>query len=216
MINGIHKTHKVQNIKKSLPTIQGHLREFLQALDSRASQLNALIQSFHSKLKEDEEQNKIFKGQVKSIFDELRLKLNQKEKEMYQFADNSINEGSQDLINHERQISNKLQNIQSNSNVISSQISEKNPLELLSFYSENYNLIIQLLEIDKKDKRDSFPETKAIINPDILTGLKSNASDIEIGIDNISLEISNIRENPYQGKNKRISNQKVKNDRFGL
>ena len=216
VINGIHKTHNVQNIKKALPTVQGTLREYLQSLDSRASQINSLIQSFHSKLKEDEEQNKIYKTQVKSVFDELRHKLDQKEKEIYLSSDASINEWSQDLINYERQISNKLQNLQSNSNVINAQINGNNPLELLSFYSENYNLIIQLLEIDKKDKKESFPEAKAIIKSDTLRDLKSKASEIEVRIDNMNMDILNTRENPYQGQNKRISNQKSKNDRFGL
>ena len=146
----------------------------------------------------------------------MRHKLDQKEKEIYLSADASINEGSQDLINYERQISNKLQNLQSNSNVINAQINGNNPLELLSFYSENYNLIIQLLEIDKKDKKESFPEAKAIIKSDTLRDLKSKASEIEVRIDNMNMDILNTRENPYQGQNKRISNQKSKNDRFGL
>lgn len=203
VINGVHKTHDVQNIKKAFPIIQSKLEESLKALNLRTGQLSGTIQSFKARLKDYNEQGAIFKEEVKSIFEEIRQKIDKKERDISLLVEPQILETKQEIESAEKRVINRLHSIQNNLSIISDQSNLQNPIAVLNFYADNHKTISQLLEIEKKEEIESLQKRRNIVTPEIIFEIKSKAEDVSKEIENLntrSLRNDNISVDKSYGK----------------
>lgn len=154
VVHGIHKTHDVQNIPSSIPIVRGRMDNAIQTMSAKGDRLKGTLAALNQKKGELGEQNNAVRTQLKAMFDDLRLKLLSKEKELDQISNQIIENSLADINLIIQQIDNRLQIINNNIDVINTEGNENIPNRALNFYSLNYPTINQLIEIES---RDSFP-----------------------------------------------------------
>ena len=157
VVHGIHKTHDVQNIPTSVPIVKGRLQNAIQTMSSKADRLQGSLITINQKQGELIDKNNSIKVQLKAMFDDLRLKLLSKEKELDQLSEQILINYQQDLNLIAQQIENRLGIINNNINVINTEGNENIPNRPLNFYALNYPTINQLIDIES---RDSFPTSE--------------------------------------------------------
>ena len=82
VVSGIHKNHNVQNIPNAANLIQDKLNEAILAMNLKAEQLSGIVQSFKKKRSMIEDINNKQRNKIKGTFDDLRIRINNKEKEI--------------------------------------------------------------------------------------------------------------------------------------
>ena len=132
-----------------------------QTMASKAERLQLSVLELKKKPAEFEEQCSSIKSQLKAMFDDLRLKLLSKEKELEQQTNEMLETTNQDLSIITDQLENRIHIINNNMEVISSEGNEDIPNRTLNFYSINYPTINQLIEIESQD---SFPASEYLKN----------------------------------------------------
>lgn len=187
VIHGIHKTHDVYNVKKALPIVHSKLEEYVQSLKTKEAQLNSTIYTYQSKMKEISDQCRGYKENIKSMFDELRLKIDNKEKELSTFGDNCVQQSLNDIKASEKALTAKLLSIQGNFNLLNGKINSQDMNEILCFFAENSNKINQLLQNDKREPLEISNSTKSPINPEIVYKVKSKMSQISSELDYLDM-----------------------------
>jgi len=190
VVSGIHRNHNVQNIPNASNIIQEKLNDAVQTMTLKADQLSGTVQSFKKKRITLEELSNKQRNQMKGIFDDLRIKINNKEKEIGLYANQELDQSIREINSLEQQVAGRLQIINNNIDVIQTENIENSPLKLLSFYSNNYETINKLLEIEKMDvlpTSEYFDKYNNSINSDFNKDLKSQIQPIADTLSNLQI-----------------------------
>lgn len=89
---GKHKDHDVKTIKKSAPAVKAELEKFVEKIESSIENLSIKKSEVEKNIRSFNEQNGQQKRQIQSAFEEVRLKLAQKEKEILAKFDSDLSE----------------------------------------------------------------------------------------------------------------------------
>ena len=89
---GKHKDHDVKTIKKSAPAVKVELEKFVEKIESSIENLSIKKSEVEKSIRSFNEQNGQQKRQIQSAFEEVRLKLAQKEKEILAKFDSDLSE----------------------------------------------------------------------------------------------------------------------------
>lgn len=81
IIHGEHQGHDVQTIRKAMPEIQEHFESLVHSVAQKIEDLSIQENKLESKKRDVHEQNQELKHQVSSHFEDLRQKLDAKERE---------------------------------------------------------------------------------------------------------------------------------------
>lgn len=207
VIHGIHKTHEVFNVKQALPIVQNKLEGYIPSLKIKEAQVNSSIYSQKSKMKEMNNLCQVYKENIKSMFDELRQKIDKKENELRTFGDNSIEQNLNEIKDSEKNLTSRVLSIQGNCNSIKEKMNSKNMNEILCFYAENSNKINQLFQSNKYEDLISSNGTKNIINTELVCRVRSQISQICFKIDNFQIHKS--KANDHSSKYDRSTKKEI-------
>ena len=187
VVHGIHKNHEVLNIKKAYPLIYNKTQDLSKFVNSQIKDLynaeqdinktNEFIKLFIGKCKKD----------IRSSFDQIRLKLSNKEKEIIANTENILRKNIEKLTNFNNILRNKmnsLKKIVDNINIFLYKIEE---LNTINFFCENKNKILekaQINELDNMPDLDIYSNIRIESDKNSLNNLLNAIEDFQISLNN--------------------------------
>jgi hypothetical protein len=159
------------------------------------------------KKKEITDNTTLVKQDISKAFEEIRLKLVKKEKEILERTEITLQENLQELNTFSRVINSKIVSLTKLLDSVNTNIVRKDEVSLLNFYAENVNKIVQTTETQIPD----IPPLDVIQNLNVNINQESVAGMIN-GLNGIHLEITSMK-----GVNisKVPKTQKIRRDIYG-
>ena len=151
VVHGIHKGHDVLHIKKALPIIREKLDGVIQGLNANIEDLDADRKGISAKKQVVMAQAEEATGQTKTMLDDLRARIDKKEREIMGRIEIVMNDSLRELESYERIMEEKLGTLTNNVKYIKENMAT-GPQGTLCFYAENNKILHQALEQDAKVK----------------------------------------------------------------
>ena len=191
VVHGIHKNHEVLNLKKAYPIIFNKTQEIGNLINIKVNDLGIMQQTINQKKNEINKLKSKCKNDINITFEELRQRLNNKEKEILIKTDNILNDNISELNTYNHIIQSKIILFKKMIDTINTYLMRKDELTLINFYRENKNKYLsqsELSELNNLPNLDSF--SKLQINID-----RSSFDAILSAINTFSFEISSNKTN---------------------
>ena len=102
VVHGAHKSHDVLHIKKAYPLVTEKMNGLLNHVKEKIDDMNNLQNNIDVKKKEIAENTNTVKQQMANAFEEVRLRLVKKEKELMEKADIFLSEHIQEISTYSR------------------------------------------------------------------------------------------------------------------
>jgi tripartite motif-containing protein 63 len=164
VVHGSHKNHEVMNVKRAYPIIVEKSEDLLYSVQSRIQEILNVQYGIDAKKKEINDNTNLIKQEVSQAFNEIRIRLQKKEKEILDKTDIFLQEHLQELSTYSRVLQTKIISLNKLVDSISSNISRKDEVGLLNFYSENKNRVEQTSESEIPEIPDFNTITNIKVN----------------------------------------------------
>jgi len=187
VVHGPHKSHDVLHIKKAYPLISEKMNGLLSHVREKIDDLNVVQNGLDMKKKEIVESTNVVKQQMASAFEEIRLRLIKKEKELMEKADAFLSEHIQELNTYSRVLQSNVISLNKIIDGINSNLLRRDEINLLNFYSENNNKILQIASNSNPPDLPDLQSIAAIrvnINKESVEGLVNCLNGIQVEITN--------------------------------
>ena len=191
VVHGIHKNHEVLNLKKAYPIIFDKTQEIGNLLNIKINDLGIMQQTINQQKNEIEKLKNKCKNDISIAFEQLRQKLNNKEKEALIKTDTILNDNISELNTYNHIVQSKIILFKKMIDTISTYLMRKDELALINFYRENKNKYLsqsELTEINNLPNLDTFSKFQISID-------KSSFDAIISAINTFNLEIDNLKKN---------------------
>jgi hypothetical protein len=153
-------------------------------IQSKVKEISSTQHLLESKKKELVDSNKIIKTEIIQIFEDLRTKLNKKEKEVVEKCDMFLQEHLQELNTYTRILQSKIIAMNKLTDSINSNLIRRDEVNLLNFYSDNKNKIISDTEIELPNipDIDTLKQLKVTINQNSFENLINAVNSMHMEI----------------------------------
>lgn len=189
VVHGIHKNHEVINTKKAYPIICEKANELLNHVGDKVKDLSAADRTLELKRNEILAISERCKRDIQNAFEEMRNKLNRKEKEIYDKTDLSVQDNIQELNTYSRILQSKIISLNKTIDSIQTRLMRKDELGLINFYCENKNKILTNSEITELD---NMPDLGTISNLNVNID-KSSFEEMVNSLNAIHFEITSMK-----------------------
>ena len=173
VVHGIHKDHEVLNIKKAYPLIYNKTQELTGIIGNKRNELNSLSQIVNDKKNNIKKLNDKCKVEIKNAFQIIRLRINEKEKEIMDKAESALKDNYNELNTYYHVIQTKIASLDKILDTLNTYLMRKDELTLLNYYCENKTKIINQAEMNMM-KNSNF--------------INNNLSNFQINIDKNSFD----------------------------
>ena len=185
VVHGVHRNHEVINIKKAYPLIYDKAQELVAHVDGKIKELAEADNAIEVKKGELNGLNEKCKREVKNAFDEIRIKLEKKEKELIEKTETIINDNIQELNTYSRIINSKIISLNKIVDSIQAKLIRKNDLSLINFYCENKNKILtnsQVTELNNIPDLNLISNLKVNIDQNAFNNIINALNSLNFGI----------------------------------
>ncbi len=196
VVHGVHKNHEVMNIKRAYPLILEKTDDLLFSVQNKIQDIMNVQQSLDTKRKELVDNTNLIKTEMSQAFEEIKLKLQKKEKEIMDRADVFLQEHLQEMNTYSRVMQSKVISLNKLIDSINSNISRRDEVTMLNFYSESKNRIIQTVDTELPDipDFDTMYNMKVTINQSSLDTLINSLNTIHFEITSMKgYEVSKVQ-----------------------
>ena len=142
VVHGVHKNHEVINIKKAYPLISEKTEEILTNVEDKIKDLTYASTNIENKKLELSTMNEKCKRDIKVAFEEIRIKLNKREKEILDKTDAILRDNLNELNTYSRLLQSKIISMNKMVDTIQAHLMRKDELTLINFYCENKNKLV--------------------------------------------------------------------------
>jgi hypothetical protein len=188
VVHGVHKNHEVSNVKRAYPIVVEKAEDLLFQLQHRIHDIHSVQNALDLKKKELTESTNEIKQQMSASFEEIRIRLQKREKEILEKADLFLQEHLQELNTYSRVLNSKTASLNKIIDTINSNILRKDEVNLLNFYSESSNKILNSAESDIPD----IPDFNTIYNMKVTVNQNSFDSLIN-SLNGLHMEITSLK-----------------------
>lgn len=161
VVHGIHRNHEVINIKKAYPLICEKAEELVSHVEDKIKDLNSADNTLQIKCGELTGLTEKCKREIKVAFEEIRIKLNKKEKEIIDKTESILQDNMQELNTYSRIIQSKIIGLNKIVDSVKSHLMRKDELTLINFYCENKNKILNSSQVTELQ---NMPDLNTISN----------------------------------------------------
>ncbi len=187
VVHGIHKGHEVLHIKKAFPLIKDKLEGVIQGLSTSVEDLEGDRKGLINKKQLVAAQADDIKSQIKTVMDDLRTRIDKKERELMGHIDIVTGDALKELESYERVVEDKLATLANNVKYIQENMAG-GPLSTLCFYSDNYKLLTQAAEQERKDPYVARLISANPVNPEgTLREIKDAATAVNDAIGRVKI-----------------------------
>ena len=189
IVHGVHQHHDVLNIKKAYPLIYNKVKDLFVTLNEKINDLNNSKRNIERKKRSIEALNVKCKNDIKNAFNIIRLRLNEKEREIMEKTEMNLNDNLNELKTYEHVIQGKIINLNKIIDSLNANIMRKDELNLINYYCDNKNNV--LLQINNAENNNVFninTVSDLKINID-----KSSFDNMLISLNNLDFEINSFK-----------------------
>jgi len=189
VIHGEHHGHEVQTIRRAHPQLLQEFETLLHVASQKGEDLHLQENKLEAKKRDLADQTRNLKLQVASHFEDLRQRLDQREREMQQKIDDLGLRGQADVERCVRLVKSRSQNLRENENTISTQLQAADEVQLISFYAERFRMLSEQIEAEA----DILPEiqeadhTTEIRQAGALDAMHGFQADMDIIMQNLQM-----------------------------
>lgn len=188
VVEGTHNGHDVQTFTKASPIIQQKLNDAIQRLGTLGEKYNDAIISYKSKKALLDESTVKQNNDIKIIFNDLRNKLDIKEREILQQANLNMDQSQSELRPLEQQLINKSNTISTNIEIMKGEKEISTPYRLVNFYANNKDTVQQFLDLQNQTiipGREIIDKVDTLQNNEFLNNLQRYAQQVTDSINQI-------------------------------
>ena len=208
VVHGIHKNHDVINIKKAYPLVYGKTEELCSHVDDKIKKIKILSDNIEKKKMEILNLNEKCKNDIKNAFEIIRIKLNEKEKEILKKAESILNETIQELNTYNHIIQTKIISLNKIIDSINAHLLRKDELKLINFYCQNKNKILnqsEIFELNKIPNLEYLSNLRVDIDKSSFDTMLNALNSIQFQINTIK----GIKQYPYYDTQKYTTKRKI-------
>ena len=208
VVHGIHKNHDVINIKKAYPLVYGKTEELCSHVDDKIKKIKILSDNIEKKKMEILNLNEKCKNDIKNAFEIIRIKLNEKEKEILKKAESKLNETIQELNTYNHIIQTKIISLNKIIDSINAHLLRKDELKLINFYCQNKNKILnqsEIFELNKIPNLEYLSNLRVDIDKSSFDTMLNALNSIQFQINTIK----GIKQYPYYDTQKYTTKRKI-------
>eukprot|EP01017_Pseudomicrothorax_dubius_P003127 TRINITY_DN1036_c0_g2_i3.p1 TRINITY_DN1036_c0_g2~~TRINITY_DN1036_c0_g2_i3.p1 ORF type:complete len:361 (+),score=93.72 TRINITY_DN1036_c0_g2_i3:539-1621(+) len=190
IIHGSHRNHEVQTIKKAYPIIKGKTEDLLSQMGDKISEMVGIEDRFNLKKKEIVESVKVMKKQVADSFNDIRVKVDRKEKEVMNQLDCFLDDANKDLNFDLMSLTEKIQCFRDTTDQLNSILYNKDEITLLNYFAANSVRILETLIRHNENQTRLIQELSGKgISPNNLAEILEDLAKISSKISNQSLSV---------------------------
>lgn len=145
-IHGKHKGHDVMQIKKAYPIIKDKIEEMFLHVTGKIDEIELRNEKLENQKKEIINQGNSAKQQVLVSFEDLRARIDRKEREIISQIERTVQDNLKDVENYMRIISGKIEAFEELGEGIKKVLNTNSYCEALDFYAENNKKIFESVE----------------------------------------------------------------------
>ena len=189
IVHGVHHNHDVLNIKKAYPLIYNKTQDLHKFISDKISELNLNKRNLEKKKSNIGLINQKCKNDIKNAFQIIRLRLNEKEKEIIEKTESTLRDNLNELNTYVHVIQGKISTLNKILDSLNAHLMRKDELTLINYYCDNKNNILSQIESN---------ESKAIFNINTISDLKINIDknsfdNMLISLNNLDFEINSFK-----------------------
>ena len=189
VVHGIHKTHEVITIKKAYPLIYNKTNELINYVQEKIKEINVTNANLEKKKIDIANINDKVKNDIKNAFEEIRIKLTMKEKEIIEKSENALMDNIQEINTYERILQSKAISLNKIIQTLNAYLMRKDELLLINFFVENKNKILNQSEVNELN---NIPDLENLSN--LRINLDKSSFDIMINaLNNLHFEINTMK-----------------------
>ena len=189
IVHGTHRNHEVLNIKKAFPIIFSKVQDLYKYVSERVKELDNSKRNIEKKKRDIEALNMKCKNEIKNAFEIIRIRLNEKEKEIIEKTEYTLKDNLNELNTYQHVIESKIAVINKTIDSLNAHMMRKDELNLINYYCDNRNNILSQIESSENNKFfniNSISDLK--INID-----KSSFDDMLMSLNNLDFEINSFK-----------------------
>ena len=216
VVHGIHRNHEVLNIKKAYPLIYNKIQDLSKYVNDQIKEVSLINETISKKKNFINALIDRCKNEIHNTFEQIRIRLDNKEKEITNNTTNILKNNIYELNNYNDIIQKKISTLGNLINQINNIINKKDELNTINYFCENKNNILaqaELNELNNLQDLDTFTNIK--IEPDKMT-----LNKLIEGLNNFHFNINNINDiniNNTQQSNNNSNFNKIQNkNNFGI
>ena len=189
IVHGVHHNHDVLNIKKAYPLIYNKTQDLHKFISDKISELNLNKRNLEQKKSNIGLLNQKCKNDIKNAFQIIRIRLNEKEKEIVEKAESTLRDNLNELNTYVHVIQGKISTLNKILDSLNAHLMRKDELTLINYYCDNKNNILSQIDIN---------ENKAIFNINTISDLKINIdknsfNNMLLSLNNLDFEINSFK-----------------------
>ena len=189
IVHGIHRNHDVLNIKKAYPLILGKTQDLHRIIGNKINELNNEKRNIDQKKSDIGTINLRCKNEIKNAFQVIRIRLNEKEKEIMEKMESTLKDNLNELNTYIHVIQGKIATLNKRIDSLNAHLMRKDELTLINYYCDNKNNILS--QIENKDNSKCF-------NINAISDLKINIdknsfNNMLTSLNNLDFEINCFR-----------------------
>ena len=189
IVHGAHRNHEVLNIKKAYPMILSKVQDLYKNISEKIKELNFSKNNIEQKKRSIEAINTRCKNEIKNAFEIIRIRLNEKEKEIIEKTESTLKDNLNELNTYQHVIESKIAVLSKTIDSLNAHMMRKNELNLINYYCDNRNNIISQLETNENNNIFNINTVSDLkINID-----KSSFDNMLISLNNLDFEINSFR-----------------------
>lgn len=187
IIHGDHKNHEVLNYKQAYPIIIEETNELMNNISEKILEIKTVQSSIEKSRVEMIAFTDKIKEETRQAFNELRLRLDNKEKELISKADKFLDDSLQEFNTYTRIIQSKVISLSKVIDNVNSQLMRKEEIHYLNYFSENKSKLSNLIETEFIDFPDlnSFRSVKVNIDSSSLKSMINSLGGLHLEINMI-------------------------------
>jgi len=189
IVHGIHRNHDVLNIKKAYPLILGKAQELHRLLGDKINDLNCERRKIEQKKSDIGTINQRCKNEIKNAFQVIRIRLNEKEKEIMEKMESTLKDNLNELNTYFHVIQGKIATLNKVIDSLNAHLMRKDELTLINYYCDNKNNILSQIENSENNKCFNLNAISDLkINVD-----KNSFNNMLTSLNNLDFEINSMR-----------------------
>ena len=189
IVHGIHRNHDVLNIKKAYPLILNKTQDLHKFASEKINDLNCTKMNLEQKKSNIGAINQKCKNEIKNAFQIIRIRLNEKEKEIIEKMESTLKDNLNEINTYIHVIQSKIANLNKIIETLNAHMMRKDELTLIDYYCDNKNNILSQIEENEKN---------CLFNINTISDLKitidKNAFDnMLVSLNNLDFEINSLK-----------------------
>ena len=189
IVHGTHRNHDVLNIKKAYPLIYSKVQDLYNNICEKIKELNSSKRNIEQKKSNINTLEQKCKNEIKNAFQIIRIRLNEKEKEIIEKTELTLKDNLNELNTYERVIQSKIASMNKIIDSLNAYILRKDELNLINYYCDNNNKILSQIESN---------ENNLVFNINTVSDIKINIDkrsfdNMLISLNNLDFEINSFK-----------------------